>query len=468
MSGRRRVRRHGRPSHAAGLLTLAALLSFAGCERLWGIGDTRLSEDVPTDSGAGGGTSQPGGGGGGERDTTAAGASGEPFERGGGFLGGGERGEWSGAGNAAGTGGAEPVEPGSGGIAGTADAAAPPGLDPHGSVRVDNLNHVVYAGSDHHIYELVLAELAWRWLDLTALTGAPLGTSPFGYARSDQVSSVVYRSDGQEIIELFMLLGGGWGYGDLTAISGAERNAGAPVGYVRRDRVNAVVYQDTAGGSVHEIALTGNWGHLDLFSLTGAPRSPGKPFAFVRSDGVDSLLYGPDKDRLSYELAHAYGGWSWTSLGKNVVDGSAYLRDNITTLLYRNPTDQHLYESVLDNGDWAPPADLTAITGAPAILGRPYGVVREDGIRSIIFRGSDDHLQELALLGGGWQYTADLTVVTGCQPLQGDGVPYLRSDGATAIVFGASGQIYELLLSRKGANVATWSCNDLTAIATPF
>ena len=74
--------------------------------------------------------------------------------------------------------------------------------------RPDETQHVVYAGTDGHIYELTKDAIGWHLLDLTIATGgAPLAAGdPIGYEFTPDVGQgtrhVVYTSVDHHLIEL--------------------------------------------------------------------------------------------------------------------------------------------------------------------------------------------------------------------------------------------------------------------------
>src|SRR5262245_49986668 len=129
-----------------------------------------------------------------------------------------------------------------------APVADSPGARPAGYVRnADSTQHVVYRGTDLHIYELWWGPPSswspgWHWGNLTGWIGAPTlaAGNPAGYVvNADGTQHVIYRGDDDHIYELWW---DGtqcsqttcWHWGDLTASSGAPTlAAGDPAGYVR-------------------------------------------------------------------------------------------------------------------------------------------------------------------------------------------------------------------------------------------
>jgi hypothetical protein len=199
--------------------------------------------------------------------------------------------------------------------------------NPFGYVRSDQVNAVVYRGTGSHIQELALPLGGAKWLpsDLTKLSSAPgAAGDPFGYVRSDQVNAVVYRGTDNHIHELALPRGGTkWLPSDLTKLSSAPAAAGDPFGYVRSDQVNAVVYRGT-DNHIHELALPRGgtkWLPSDLTALSKSPAAAGDPFGYVRSDQVNAVVYrGTDND--IHEIALPRGGTKWLPSDLTALSGA--------------------------------------------------------------------------------------------------------------------------------------------------
>jgi hypothetical protein len=90
--------------------------------------------------------------------------------------------------------------------------------NPAGYRRSDNVNAVVYRGSNGHIYELYLGATGWSFGDLSVSAGAPNAAgNPAGYRRSDNVNAVVYRGSNGHIYELYLVPGApGWSVGQIS------------------------------------------------------------------------------------------------------------------------------------------------------------------------------------------------------------------------------------------------------------
>jgi len=373
-------------------------------------------------------------------------------------------------------------------LAGLICAAASVLITPLGAsaaayVRSDSVNSVVYEGSDYHIYELYLPlGQGWNYGDLTAQTGAPLADrgreayyagQPAAYIRSDEVNSVVYRGSNKHIYELYLPLGApSWKYGDLTAQTGAPLAKWGPVAYRRSDRVNAVVYVG-ADNHIYELYLpfgAPGWKYGDLTAQTGAPLagSHALPAAYVRSDKVNAVVY-VGADNHIYELYLPLGqGWKYGDLTAQTgapLAGyeapAAYVRsDQVNSVVYVDKNNYRIYELYLPLGQGWKYGDLTAKTGAPTADGKLSGYVRSDGVNSVVYKGSQYIAEVYLVPGQGWKY-ADLT--TGWSvPIIPYSAPdgYRRSDNVNSVPYcGDDNHIHELYLP-LGAK--TWQIGDLS------
>jgi ribosomal protein S18 acetylase RimI-like enzyme len=93
---------------------------------------------------------------------------------------------------------------------GAPPAAGPPNGSPNGYTwSVDNTQHVVYEGNDSHIHEFHFSSNAgWGHTDLTAAAGAPVASGPpNGYTWSvDNTQHVVYQGSDAHIYDLYFHL----------------------------------------------------------------------------------------------------------------------------------------------------------------------------------------------------------------------------------------------------------------------
>ncbi|MHA1169822.1 MAG: hypothetical protein ACTSRU_18490 [Candidatus Hodarchaeales archaeon] len=112
--------------------------------------------------------------------------------------------------------------------------APPADSDPAAYVWESNSSeHIAYRGMDNHIHELYLKiGSGWNHSDLTIATGAaPASLDPAGYAfESNQTEHILYRGSNGHIYELYFKQGK-WNVGDLTANTGASLADSSPIGY---------------------------------------------------------------------------------------------------------------------------------------------------------------------------------------------------------------------------------------------
>jgi hypothetical protein len=135
------------------------------------------------------------------------------------------------------------------------------GLDgPVGYVRTDGVNSIVYTASDLRIHEIasnVGGSPPWIDNDLFVASGAsvPAHTGPWPYVRSDNVNSVLYvGSDNpgttSQIYELSLKIGTTCGprpWCVRILPTASNPNLWRPTGYVQWDGVNAVAYVTSTG-----------------------------------------------------------------------------------------------------------------------------------------------------------------------------------------------------------------------------
>jgi len=101
-------------------------------------------------------------------------------------------------------------------------------------MRSDNVNAVIYRGTDNHLHEIGLRGSVWEYNDLTSVSGlhSSLAGDPIGYVRTDDVNTVVYRATDNHIHELALTAGGAppWVDTDLFAASGETVSAAGDPG----------------------------------------------------------------------------------------------------------------------------------------------------------------------------------------------------------------------------------------------
>ncbi|WP_437935118.1 hypothetical protein [Sorangium sp. So ce341] len=247
---------------------------------------------------------------------------------------------------------------------------------------------------------------------------------------------------------------------------------GDPGAYVRRDGVSVVLHR-TSNNHIRELSLGGaGWDAWDLSAVTGAAAAASDPFGYVRGDRVNAVIYRSSGDGHIRELTlDTAAGTPWqkwdltASTGAPAAVGKPFAfvrRDGVTSVVYRSSGDNHIRELALTGSGWQA-GDLSALTGAPAAGSDPVGYLRSDGVSAVVYRSAgDNHIRELTLdtaAGTPWQKW-DLSASTGAPAAAGKPFVYLRSDGVSAVVYRSLGDnhIRELALLGSG-----WQHGDLSA-----
>lgn len=298
----------------------------------------------------------------------------------------------------------------------------------------DNTQHVIFFGVDDHIYELMtnLGSGVWYLADLTAATGAPAPakflSSPSGYAwEGDDTQHIVYKGTDQHIYELMTKLGSGdWHLADLTTTTKGPLADSNPFGYAwEKDETQHIVY--SAKGHIYELITqkgSGDWANNDLTAATGAPPGFGPMGYAWEGDNTQHVVYrGTDKRIYELKTSLGSGNWLLTDLTKEAnappadssPSGYAWEKDNTQHVVYKG-TDRHIYElmNVMGSISWGC-KDLTTETNAPLATTGPAGYVWEgDVTQHVVYVGQYRHIYELMTeLGSGNWHLADLTAATG-------------------------------------------------------
>ncbi|WP_051973177.1 S8 family serine peptidase [Cryobacterium sp. MLB-32] len=365
----------------------------------------------------------------------------------------------------------------------------------------DECARLVYRSADGHVNELFLlgGGSGWGAGDLTALTGAPLASGvPAVYQThvtgQDPCARAVYRAEDGHIIEMYYLGGTtGWGFADLTSATGAPLAVGVPAVYethvAGQDACARVVFRGV-DGHIHEMFYLGGgtaWGYGDLTALTGAPLAVGAPAVYqthqVGQDACARVVYRGQNGHLN-ELYYLGGstGWGYGDLtaatGAVLAAGSPAVYE--TRVAGQNPcarvvyrgVDAHIHELfLLDvSAGWGH-GDLTAATGAPPAIGNPAAyethVTGQDSCARVVYRSRDGHLNELFYLGGStsWGH-GDLTALTLAPSAAGQPAvceTHLTGQDPCARVEyrGADGHVHELFYL---GGATAWGHADLTAL----
>jgi hypothetical protein len=318
------------------------------------------------------------------------------------------------------------------------------------------MQHIVYVGSNNHIYELFykVGYSGWRVNDLTlsaGLTVSPVG-NPVGYITPGDVQHVVYRGRDSHIYELFTGPGDPkWYWNRLTQAAGAPLAAGDPTAYVTALNTNHVVYRGT-DCHIYELFYgpgLPNWRMNDLTQAAGAPLAVGNPVGYTTGwDTIQHVVYRAANNHI-YELFYPSSDPSWGLNGltqaagapQAASDPAAYLTDDfdggigeIQHVVYR-AANNHIYELFYPSSDpsWGLNG-LTQAAGAPLAAGAPTAyTVNERKDQHVIYTGTDGRIHELFYVygrpgGTNWQ-TNDLSLDADA-PANSSGSPSVYTHGA--------------------------------------
>jgi len=267
--------------------------------------------------------------------------------------------------------------------------------------------HVLYVGSDRHVYEMFW-DKTWQLADLTAATRAPAacGVALAGYVSQMQGSEhVLYLGYDHHLYEMWW--DGAWHLSDLTAATGApSADADALAGYMfESEGTEHVVYAGPAG-HIYEMWWTPDgWHYSDLTAATGAAAFGGGTLAgyVFASQGTEHVIYKGVAGHI-HELWRDHDRWHANDLSAatgapNAAGGTiaAYVFESQGTehVIYTG-IDRHLYELWWDH-EWHV-GDLTAATGAPAAGGATLTayVSEAEGTQHVVYGSTaDSHIHEL-------------------------------------------------------------------------
>jgi hypothetical protein len=344
----------------------------------------------------------------------------------------------------------------------------PAAAGPTGFVRGDGILSILARGADNHVWEMAWLNNNWSTFDLSLQTPTtpPNATgTPTGYFRgAGGVNSVVYRSTSSggvyRIIELFLVPGQGWGWGDLTAITGAPSAGSSPNAFLRAGGIPSIVYRSTANDII-EISGCPGWVDTNLRAVTGAPKAQGGPMGYLRHASIPAVVYRSDANQV-IELTYYNGGWGDGNL--SAISGAptassdpvGYARsklhatDYVNSVVYR-ASNHHIIEIYLaPGGNWGF-GDLTKVASAPLATGTPFGYQRHDGIISVVYRGRNDiRIYEIALISSGW-VVFDLMAAAGASQLSASSPKAFTTYNSSSVIYrGQNGRIYEMRGTSSG------------------
>jgi hypothetical protein len=173
------------------------------------------------------------------------------------------------------------------------------------------LQHVVYQGTDSHIYELWHDSNGWHVNDLTNAPAVAIGPLTARVFTSIATQNITFRgTGGAHIHELWWDNSGTWRHSDLTDASQAPLAAGEPTNYSFLEQATQHINYLGTDGHVHELwwDYENGWQHNDLTYRTGAPLG-GLPSGYVFTDQVTQHVVYQGNEGLIHELWWDNSGW---------------------------------------------------------------------------------------------------------------------------------------------------------------
>jgi hypothetical protein len=198
----------------------------------------------------------------------------------------------------------------------TTAAGAPLALTAPTGYEFRNIQHVVYQGTDSHIYELWHDSNGWHYNDLTNAPAVALGPLTARVFASTASQHIVYRgTGGTHIHELHWDNNGWWRHSDLTDASQAQLTSGEPTNYTFEVQGTQHINYLGTDGHVHELwwDYDNGWHDNDLTYRTGAPLG-GLPSGYVFTpQGTQHVVYAGTEGHI-HELWWDSSGWHHNDL----------------------------------------------------------------------------------------------------------------------------------------------------------
>src|SRR5262249_10659747 len=204
----------------------------------------------------------------------------------------------------------------------TTEAGAPLALSTPTGYEFNKLQHVVYQGTDSHIYELWFDSNGWHFNDLTNAPAVAIGPLTARVFKSIASQHITYRgTGGAHIHELHWDNIGTWRHSDLTIAGQAPLSASEPTNYIFDDQGTQHINYLGTDGHVHELwwDYENGWQHNDLTYRTGAPLG-GLPSGYVcKSEGTQHVVYQGTEGHI-HELWWDNSGWHHNDLTTGAPD----------------------------------------------------------------------------------------------------------------------------------------------------
>jgi microsomal dipeptidase-like Zn-dependent dipeptidase len=229
-------------------------------------------------------------------------------------------------------------------------AAASSGLTSF--VKDDNSEHVFYVGTDGHVYQLLYSPAVGRWVnqDLTAAFGsgvlAATGSALASFIKADQSEHVFYIGADQRVYQL-VYSGSRWVNQSLTALSIATALPAAGTaltGFVSSNQNEHVFYVGT-DRRVHQLIYSvgaGRWFDQDLTgAAAGRLVSPGADLtSFVKVAQSEHVFY-TGEDGHERQLVYVPAG-AWVDQDLSFAAGGTELSPGPATSFVKADQSEHV------------------------------------------------------------------------------------------------------------------------------
>jgi hypothetical protein len=239
---------------------------------------------------------------------------------------------------------------------------------------VDSFQHVLYLGTNQHVYQLYYNG-KWVVQDLTTMSGAPSvasGSALTSFVTGSQ-EHAFYLGTSQHVYQLVTNSSGKWTYQDLTALAGGALAASGSALASFSDSVGQHVLYLGTSGAVFELYYSSSdkWIGVDLTAIAGAPGAATNALtspAFVGSGGEEYAFFVGEYENV-FELGSNNPSsmvWFYNDLttGAPVAAIGSTLssfNDTLGLHVFYLGTNQNLYELYYNGASWVV-EDLTTLT----------------------------------------------------------------------------------------------------------
>jgi hypothetical protein len=210
-------------------------------------------------------------------------------------------------------------------ISAVAGSPYPPTTSPLTSYADSYGEHVVYLGTNQHVYLLFYSYSTSKWslTDLTAITrGALAATNSKLTSFADPYGEYIsYSGTNQHIYWMYLTFGGSpWGNQDITAAAGGALAVSGTGLTSFADGYGEHIFYIGTNEHTYELIVTSSWAEKDLTALTGASLAVSGSGLTSFSDPANSY-YGPGGEHVFYVSSGSNGlqvnellfnGTAWT------------------------------------------------------------------------------------------------------------------------------------------------------------